>query len=163
MKAVLDKALGEDASHDFDKIDQTGWGWFFFIVSFCLFCLCSFLFVCSFFCLFVLFFVCLFVIFSKHFWSLKWKFKNWAGILQLKKSRRIKVEHYLLNWRELGVEHWPIPWVTFQLFLEWCLNIWYRQSSRNGRPIIAEGFWGFECILDGTIADIFDIVTSFCT
>ena len=36
MKAVLDKALGEDASHDFDKIDQTGWGWFFF---FC-FCFC---------------------------------------------------------------------------------------------------------------------------
>ena len=33
MKAVLDKALGEDASHDFDKIDQTGWGWFFFFVS----------------------------------------------------------------------------------------------------------------------------------
>ena len=46
MKAVLDKALGEDASHDFDKIDQTGWGWLFFF--------CFFLFVCSF-CLFVLF------------------------------------------------------------------------------------------------------------
>ena len=24
MKAVLDEALGEDASHDFDAIDQTG-------------------------------------------------------------------------------------------------------------------------------------------